>query len=387
MERGVWDGNGLILDTSDIHDINNVNTSETDITTPSSESSTSEYEEDPAAKGKRGKGKNRLWTSMLPSRKENSGMLKRDSNLKYRSRLTQVRTGVQSRSRVRLRKQLGDRNSRHFNEVKFHSRYRDSQMSGFNFDKVLKKATISKTEKDIWGLSTLKKAGYVEYLKNKKEFNENDFLDKLKGQIEVRLKEKQHAESQKVKRDGSSGLPRLENTDLKRRISKHNAQLISQSRISNNLKPSVELHGKNVLELYKKELDQKDKEIDAFLETVRLRRRDIDLSKFFDKTKKGLYLCDLRDDEELPKKFKKLFGYSGAQHRSHRVLYKDPRQMRELKQKQKNFFSKVDTQAEAILFERIKKNEAIKRNCIGTTKSKLTMIRDLKKYSLAPADL
>lgn len=385
--RNAWDELRLILDTSDIHDINNVATSETDNTSPSSESNDSEYEESPVVKARQAKGKSRLWTSALPSRKENSGKLKQDSNLKYRSRLSQVRTGGQSRSRVRLRNQLGGRNSRHFSDVKFHSRYTDSQISGFNFDKVLKKATISKTEKDIWGLSTLKKAGYVEYLKSKREFNEDDFLDKLKGHIEVRLKEKQHADSQKVRRDGSSGLPGLSNNDSKRRISKHNSQLISQSRISNNLKPSVELHGKNVLELYKKELDQKDKEIDAFLETVRLRRRDIDLSKFFDKTKKGLYLCDLRDDEELPKKFKKLFGYSGAQHRSHRVLYKDPRQVRELKQKQKNFFSKVDSQAEAILFERIKKNEAIKRNCVGTTKSKLTMIRDLKKYSLAPADL
>lgn len=335
--------------------------------------------------------KQKLWTSEIsPIVKKNSTFGTRESNFLKKKSVFQENRNLMSQGRKRKeRVTLG---SRHFSEIKLLNGMRDKEIHSFDFDKVLLKASLTKTEKDLWGNSTIKKAAYLNYLKNCKEFNENDFLENLKGHIEIRLKEKNENMQFQNPEKKSSGLGQnlcleeASSRELNRRISKRSPELISQSKISNQMKSSVELYGKNVLELYKKELDRKDKEIDAFLETVRLRRRDIDLNKFFDQTKKGLYLCDLRDDEELPKKFKKLFGYSGAQHRSHRVLYKDPRQVRELKSKQKNFFAKVDQQAEAILFERIKKNEAIKRNCIETTKAKLKMIRDLKKYSLAPSN-
>ena len=286
---------------------------------------------------------------------------------------------------VRLKKGFNLKNGSVFSfnpeqrkNIIFKGEKKDNQ---FNFDMVLKKASYGKKEKDIWGVEKYQNNEYLRYLSQKKEFNEEDYIEKIKSEIEIKFRQSKlnpSRESAKTNSvlsrsvgprpsDAKESLPRRR---IDSQIFKKNQDFLAKKKI-------------DIVQIYEDQLNNKNNEIDNYIESMRIKKKDLNLNKFFKKSKKGLFLCELQGNRDLPKKFKKLFGCEIHGSRSHNVIYKDSKQVRNLKSKQKKFYQMVDKQAEWIMFERMKKNEKIQRENERNIKSKLKIIRDLKKYSIA----
>lgn len=252
--------------------------------------------------------------------------------------------------------------------------HKQPERGSFNFGSVLKKASYGKKKRDIWGVEKYQNNEYLRYLSQKKEFNEEDYIEKIKSEIEIKFRQSKltgttpsRGRPSSVAQDSGPRPSTREQIDP--RIFERNKSVMSKQR-------------KTVLRSYEDKLTRKNEEIDMYIESMRIKTKDLNLNKFFNKSRKGLFLCELEANRDLPKKFKKLFGCEISGSRSHKVLYKDSKHIRDLRRKQRKFYRMVDKQADWIMFERMKKNEKIQVENEKSIRSKLKMIRDLKKYSI-----